>query len=163
MLRLLGGGLTALGRHRPWIPAAALLLGGCSLAGSKPVCMPPYFRKLDDHATNEAALTAARRQLKCMHQSAGFRPSRDWAYGYEQAFVDVARGASGATPAVPPRPYWADCYRTAEGHARAQEWFAGYTAGAARAGECYRPYNVVATSDGAVQCEYSTNAACATW
>lgn len=73
--------------------------------------------------------------------------SRDFSTGFVQAYVDVAEGGSGNTPAVPPERYWKRCNRTASGHGRAEEWFAGYRAGAQLAeAECNREFNQVPLS-----------------
>lgn len=53
----------------------------------------------------------------------------DFKNGFEQAFVDVAMGASGEVPALAPRHYWDQAHRTNEGHAEAQAWFEGYRSG----------------------------------
>ncbi len=56
--------------------------------------------------------------------------SRDFRYGFQQAFLDIANGGSGALPAVPPPRYWTAAYRTTWGHNKARDWFEGYEAGA---------------------------------
>lgn len=50
--------------------------------------------------------------------------------GFEQAYIDIARGGTGALPPLPPARYWHACYRTEEGFGRADEWFEGYRIGA---------------------------------
>ncbi|WP_145197180.1 hypothetical protein [Thalassoglobus polymorphus] len=55
--------------------------------------------------------------------------SRDFKSGFRQAFEDVAMGASGEVPPLPPKAYWKEKNRTCNGHARADQWFAGYAAG----------------------------------
>jgi hypothetical protein len=74
--------------------------------------------------------------------------SCDYRLGYEQAYVDVAQGTDGQIPALPPAKYWKVDARTPEGHQRAQQWFNGYAAGAARARCQYEPFNEVASSGG---------------
>jgi len=59
------------------------------------------------------------------HFGAGFRA------GYE----DVAGGANGCTPALPPRKYWTWKYQTPEGQGKTAAWFAGYPHGAKAAEE----------------------------
>jgi hypothetical protein len=160
MLRLTREYLKTMGRRSPWTsPAlAALLCGGCVLSDGnvRPVCSPPYFRKIDDHCTAHAAIGAARHQLSCMTEASGVSPSSDYAFGFQQAYVDIAQGGSGMTPVVPPRRYWGDRYRTQAGHAQTQEWFAGYAAGASRACACYRG-NTIATSWSGAGCDTSAN------
>jgi hypothetical protein len=70
----------------------------------------------------------------------------DFQYGFEQAYVDVALGASGEVPPLPPERYWKKRARTPKGHQRAQDWFAGYAAGAEQARAQYAHFNHVATS-----------------
>lgn len=70
----------------------------------------------------------------------------DYRLGYEQAFVDVAQGAKGDVPALPPANFWTNCARTPNGHRRAENWFSGYAAGATAAKTLYEPYNKVAAS-----------------
>lgn len=79
-------------------------------------------------ARNEAHHSLAQRRRRFEGEE-----SCHYRTGYYQAFEDIAEGRSGVTPAIPPPRYWSDCYRTAEGHARAAEWFAGYRAGSADA------------------------------
>lgn len=55
--------------------------------------------------------------------------SRDYQIGFEQGYVDLARGGLGRTPATAPHKYWGPAYRTPMGQARQQEWLAGYSAG----------------------------------
>jgi hypothetical protein len=59
------------------------------------------------------------------HFGAGFRA------GYE----DVAAGANGCTPALPPRKYWTWKYQTPEGQGKTAAWFSGYPHGAKAAEE----------------------------
>lgn len=109
-------------------------------------CLPRkhYTRCLDERiAANEAAKRAFFSLQECYPE----RPSLDFQFGYRSAFVDVALGGDGVVPAVPPEQYWTTCYRTAEGRQHAQEWFAGYAAGAQRAtAHCRYQFNRVAAS-----------------
>lgn len=76
----------------------------------------------------------------------------DFRRGFEQAFIDVAMGASGEVPPLAPRDYWDSDNRTAAGHARAQAWFEGYAAGANIArGYCDRFLDVASNN---AQCGY---------
>jgi hypothetical protein len=72
--------------------------------------------------------------------------TKDYGAGFEQAFVDVALGGSGAVPAYPPRPYWELWHRSPQGHAAAQHWFDGYAAGGQRAWSYFGEFNVVPTT-----------------
>ncbi|MCA9079480.1 MAG: hypothetical protein KDA58_02930 [Planctomycetaceae bacterium] len=69
--------------------------------------------------------------------------SCDFRRGYEQAFEDVALGADGRIPPLPPSPYWKECARSPCGHERVQEWYAGYAAGANEAVACRGQSNYV--------------------
>jgi len=74
--------------------------------------------------TRHQARGKARRQLReCGSHS------KDFKSGFVQAFEDLADGASGAIPAVPPEKYWTAYYRTPEGQQCAHAWFDGYRAG----------------------------------
>ena len=109
-------------------------------------CLPRkhYSRCLDERiATHEAAQRAFISMKECYPE----RPSLDFQFGYRSAFVDVALGGDGVVPAVPPEQYWTTCYRTAEGRKHAEDWFAGYAAGAAQAtAHCRYQFNRVAAS-----------------
>lgn len=112
-----------------------------------PLCYlpsPHYVRCVDEKLTRHEA---AYRAEVAMRSDYNAPPSADVQAGYRAAFVDVALGASGEVPPVPPQPYWGNCYRTAEGHARAQDWFSGYETGAARAmATCRQCFNKVPSS-----------------
>ncbi|MEZ6050332.1 MAG: hypothetical protein R3C02_02925 [Planctomycetaceae bacterium] len=109
-------------------------------------CLPKhrYWRPFDEaYARHEASKRAWRSILEHYPE----RPNEDFQYGYGQAFVDVALGGDGTVPPVPPECYWSTCYRTAAGHQRAQDWFAGYIAGAGHAtAHCRYQFNRVAAS-----------------
>lgn len=105
---------------------------------------PKYCRFQDNVLTRHDARKLASQELsrcgKC-------KVSSDYRLGYEQAFVDVSLGGCGDVPALPPANYWTNCARTPGGHEKAQDWFAGYSAGAAAAKPIYEPYNRVAASE----------------
>ncbi|MBX3438796.1 MAG: hypothetical protein KF861_14980 [Planctomycetaceae bacterium] len=109
-----------------------------------PIGCEHYSRCIDEGISSHEALRRANRSLRLCYDS---RPSFDFRDGYRQAFVDVALGGRGQVPATPPERYWSTCYRTAAGHQRAQEWYAGYVAGTGRAMSlCRYQHNVVPTS-----------------
>lgn len=87
-----------------------------------------YSRFCDETTAKCRAYLASRSALSDMESECGV--SCDFRRGFEQAFRDVALGSDGRVPAFPPAPYWKDGARSPEGHARAQEWFAGYATGA---------------------------------
>jgi len=146
-------------RERYWrmTPAvAALFFGGCAggittwIPGRAHLhnsnCSPLYCRDVDDFITAHRAKIAAKECLEALsnQQQCGF--SSDYVYGFEKAFVDVAQGGWGLTPAVPPRRYWGVCYRTDAGKQHACDWLAGYAAGAERAKAVLGNEGVIATS-----------------
>ena len=122
----------------------------CSSKGCKSWCCHPchhhdkYCRFSDNLKTKCAARWWARADLRKMAD--GTCLSCDFRYGFEQAYVDVALGASGAVPALPPADYWKRRARTPAGHQRAQEWFSGYSIGVSQAVSRYGCYNQVAAS-----------------
>ncbi|MEO1995571.1 MAG: hypothetical protein ABGZ17_09875 [Planctomycetaceae bacterium] len=83
----------------------------------------------DDCVTHHLARRAARRQLRHSGEH-----SRDFKAGFVQSFEDLADGAPGVVPAVPPKKYWTAYYRTPEGQQSAHSWFDGYRAGMDAAG-----------------------------
>ena len=111
---------------------------------NSPYCHLPhhhYVRFIDEKATRNDAVYRANIAMRSDYNA---RPSADVQDGYRTAFVDVALGGTGIAPPVPPERYWGTCYRTAEGHARAQAWFSGYERGAARAlASCRSQFNIV--------------------
>lgn len=98
-------------------------------------CEPkPYFSigysyKKDIKVVKKNAKMCAHKSMR----SLGGRFSRDFKDGFETAYTDISLGASGATPPIPPEKYWKAHFRTLRGHARAQQWFEGYRAGAQHA------------------------------
>ncbi len=109
-------------------------------------CLPKhrYWRCFDEQVARHEA---SKRAWRSMVENYPARPNNDFQYGYGQAFVDVALGGDGTVPPVPPECYWSTCYRTAKGHQHAQDWFAGYTAGASQAtAHCRYQFNRVAAS-----------------
>ena len=82
-------------------------------------------------------------------QQCGNMPGMSFRCGFEQAYVDIAQGGNGVTPAIPPPRYWTAGYRTEYGHAQAQDWFQGYSEGAAMAqAEGFAAYNQIPVSAG---------------
>ncbi len=152
-------------QSRSWrmTPAvAALMLGGCAggitswIPGRSHLhnsnCNPLYCRELDDSITAHKARMAARECLKAISHQQHCSFSDDYVFGFEQAFVDIAQGGWGLTPAVPPRRYWGLCHRTGYGKSEACEWFDGYSAGAERARAVLGDEAVIATSFRCQQC-----------
>jgi hypothetical protein len=146
-------------RQRYWrmTPAvAALLFGGCTggIAAWTPGlghlhnsnCSPLYCREIDDCVSAHRAKIAAKECLQAQAAQSNCGFSCDYVYGFEQAFIDVAQGGWGMTPAVPPRRYWGLCSRTPAGKERACDWLAGYSAGAERALAMLGDEGVIATS-----------------
>lgn len=108
-------------------------------------CFHPHYHcgapdGIRDHVSvKKAAIKAANRALS--EQNCG-ETSRDFEYGFQQAYIDISNGGSGALPAVPPPRYWAAPYRTTWGHNKARDWFSGYEAGASSA-KCCMPANTI--------------------
>lgn len=101
-------------------------------------CGPPDGHR-DHISVKKAAVKAANKSLS---DQDGGDVSRDFKYGYQQAYIDIANGGSGALPAIPPARYWAAPYRTTWGHNKARDWFTGYEAGACSA-KCCMPANTL--------------------
>lgn len=55
--------------------------------------------------------------------------------GFRDGYADVAGGANGCVPPLPPRSFWTWKYQTGEGQAKVAAWFAGYPYGARAAQE----------------------------
>ena len=55
--------------------------------------------------------------------------------GFRDGYADVAGGANGCVPGLPPRSFWTWKYQTGEGQAKVAAWFAGYPHGAKAAQE----------------------------
>lgn len=170
MFRLALDYWTARQRRSRWMtPAvAALIFGGCTTSDSAlhtprrmvhtvsaaahscvEFCHKGHWlhsRRMDDCRTASTARHVARRDLKQLVKQTDCRPSRDFAHGFEQAYVDVALGGSGDVPAYPPQQYWELWQRTPQGHARAQHWFEGYAAGAEQAWSTFGDHNVIPTT-----------------
>jgi len=122
---------------------------GCGMSGKTPdwlsrwfsrkPCEPSPYVSLgyepfkDDLSVKQAAGRCSTQALHELCSYGGHPLSSDFKDGFRQAFVDVAMGGNGVTPAIPPEKYWKSYYRTADGHARADEWFEGYRAGAVQA------------------------------
>jgi hypothetical protein len=105
---------------------------------------PKFVRFEDNIHTSKQARFRAALSLHALDDKSCL--TCDYRLGYEQAFVDVAHGADGETPALPPANYWKNCMRTPRGHQKAQQWFSGYAAGSVAARSIYEPFNKVAAS-----------------
>lgn len=122
-------------RPMPLTAATALMLGGCSLVGPRcSDCIPPKTTAMSYHAFDDkmvskgTAKKCAARDLKEFYGKS-CQPSKHFADGFEQAYVDLALGKLAVVPAVPPPKYWNAYYRSCEGIPAVQDWFAGYEAG----------------------------------
>jgi hypothetical protein len=141
--------MTAQGRHRALradprtaaevemlravIICACVGLAGCSvLTRTKSgECLEPheYSRHMDEACARDRAEKRALVALaNCFPGT-----NSDFRQGFIQAYVDIALGGDGALPPVPPERYWRTCERDPEGYCEANQWFAGYSAGAQRA------------------------------
>lgn len=87
-----------------------------------------YSLALDDFCTSCKGRRKARKSLKpCSDLNQ--KLSCDFKAGYQQGFVDVAKGYSGKTPPIAPPKYWKHHYRSEKGRWRAEQWFEGYASG----------------------------------
>lgn len=122
--------------------------GFCHHVGSKLGWCPPnhYSRCQDRCVTKHYAKSLAKKRLDDLGDESGESFSCHFEEGFEQAYVDIAEGGSGVTPAIPPERYWGFRYRTPQGHTRAQEWFSGYELGANLAEHDGLKYNTIPTS-----------------
>lgn len=117
----------------------------CLSYGWRGECFHPHYHcgppdGIRDHVSvKKGAIKAANRALS--EQDCG-ETSRDFRYGFQQAYIDISNGGSGVLPAVPPSRYWAAPYRTTWGHNKARDWFSGYEAGASAA-KCCMPANTI--------------------
>jgi hypothetical protein len=50
--------------------------------------------------------------------------------GFIAGYVDVSFGANGCPPSLPPACYWKACHGNADGKAKVNAWFDGYSHGA---------------------------------
>lgn len=102
--------------RRPARPVRVPYVANC-LPGSE------FVAKLKYHTRAATAYQRYRR-------TAGHN-TLDFQHGFEQGYIDLARGGLGRTPATAPHRYWGPAYRTPGGQSRQQDWLAGYTAGTA--------------------------------
>jgi hypothetical protein len=98
-------------------------------------------------SSHARARAAAHRGLLAYGRHCNAHPSCHFREGFVQAHIDLADGGNGVPPAVPPERYWNRRNRSANGYAKAGEWFEGYQAGVAMAQMAgIGSYNDVATS-----------------
>ena len=105
-----------------------------------------YWPWLDDVFTKRAAKKCAKKILLKQQWKTKTWLGKDYKYGFEQAFIDVAQGSQGEIPAVPPPRYWNTHYRTPLGQQAAEQWFEGYRAGVALAASRLSTLNRVTAS-----------------
>lgn len=125
---------------RDWFNLPGLFGDGCGPFGTcrhESHCRPGHYwvpggysSDIDEMVARSAAKQCARRALRELDDGHDFEYESDFEDGFRRAYVDVATGGSGTVPPVPPEKYWKASYRSAEGHAQADAWFAGYRAGA---------------------------------
>ncbi len=71
----------------------------------------------------------------------------DFRHGWKQGYADVAGGADGRPPLLPPERYWNARFQNPIGQARTRSWFDGYQAGAQSAEQDgVREWSYVVTS-----------------
>ena len=88
-----------------------------------PNCYVPFVDDCKVKVRAKCLANDALERLDCGTPSCHFRE------GFIQAYVDIAQGSDGLIPATPPQRYWGMMFRNEPGHARAQEWFHGYSVG----------------------------------
>lgn len=88
-----------------------------------------YSPLMDKLNSKHSAEHCAFETLKAYRKETGEDLSCEFEDGFVQAYLDLADGYSGATPAVPSPHYWHARYRIPEGQARVQRWFEGYEIG----------------------------------
>lgn len=129
--------------REPLLTLAALcaLATGCSLVenATRNLLIDPlrYHEGLDrcwtslrNRRTADAAWEEYRGQIN------PGRYSDDYVHGFKEGFTDYLQDrGTGAPPPVPPRQYWSVAYQSPEGHDAIEQWFAGYSQGAAMAQE----------------------------
>lgn len=132
----------------PCLNCPAPRSGGSGMFSKTSHCGPNrYNARHDCHVACTCAKQRAERALKRYRKQSGYRPSCHFVCGFEQAYIDIADGGTGALPPLPPARYWHTCYRTEAGYARADEWFEGYRVGASLAeSEGMKQYNHIAVS-----------------
>jgi hypothetical protein len=69
------------------------------------------------------------------HYFDGHQEQGAFGAGFRDGYADVASGANGCPPPVPPRKYWTWKYQTPEGQCKVAAWFEGYPHGARAAEE----------------------------
>lgn len=99
-----------------------------------------YCRYIDDFRSKSAARRTARQSLHCLRREG---ITCDFREGFENAFEDVSTGSRGQVPSQPPPPYWNMCARSPDGHARVEQWYAGYRVGVDLALAHYGEHNHV--------------------
>jgi hypothetical protein len=121
------------------------LLGLATLSGCHQIhdCIDEQVTSCCNHSAAMRAWIACRgRYVGCQDFLV------DFGHGFRQGYEDVAGGATGCTPNLPPRKYWSVCYRSDEGQCAVVAWFDGYQHGAAVAlADGAGGYNHVPTSD----------------
>lgn len=76
-----------------------------------------------------------------------------FASGWKKGYADVLMGGDGQCPAVPPQCYWSHKFQNERGEAAIEDWFQGYSQGAAVAQASGREhYHDVPRSDYFRQC-----------
>ena len=100
----------------------------------------------EDHSIEQMAADAWARMGN--DPSGRWNHSDDFREGFLSGFTYfVKRGGDGEPPPVPPSSYWKESYRSPEGHACVENWFAGYRLGTQVAKEGrYRERQVVTLS-----------------
>ncbi len=126
----------------PWRFCVAAFIAGILLAPGCTVCQQAR-RTVCDEPASFSAILDRKRSVKtyrewadmawCEERNAcpAMPTSEPYALGFSDGFSSfVYAGGSGEPPPVPPRQYWNVCWRSPEGHAASDDWYAGYRHGA---------------------------------
>jgi hypothetical protein len=117
--------------RRVWVGVLVLWAGGCNIAqeAGRTVCHEPQaaWSQWVIRQRLQRQAQQAWRQVRAQYE--GYAP--EFREGFIDGYVDyLDRGGPLGPPAVPPARYWRQArYYTAEGHARLQQYFAGFQLG----------------------------------
>lgn len=108
---------------------------GCGRGQFCSDCIPPwvptwkYNSCIDDVVVHETGKKCGLKALARYRHQCRARISVDFAYGFVQAYIDLAEGRGPLPPNLPPSCYWTAYYRSCAGQPHVEEWYAGYRVG----------------------------------
>ncbi len=84
----------------------------------------------------------------CCDSRCSDNPISDYSIGWRRGYSDVLLGGDGECPPVPPQRYWSHKFQSEAGECKIENWFLGYSHGAAAAlASCRDHYNPVPISN----------------